>query len=105
MVFAGIGGVEVASACQTEGPDGPIYRAELENGGSLQLRKFPDGILHASALPSPEADPVGTNVPSDTSFTEDGGWLSGTSLMWLQGTENNISVEYHVRWDQSIPAC
>ena len=105
VTFPEIGEVEVALACQFEGPDGPVYRAELENGGSLQLRKLPEGILHASAQPTPEADPVGTNVPSDTSFTEDGGFLSGTSLMWLQGTENNITVEYHVRWDDTIPPC
>jgi len=105
VVFPEIGDIEVATACQFEGPDGPVYRAELENGGSFQLRKLPDGVLHASAQPSPEADPVGTNVPSDTSFTEDGGWLNGKSLMWLPGTENNITVEYHVRWDRSIPGC
>jgi hypothetical protein len=105
VVFPEIGEVEVALACQFEGPDGPVYRAELENGGSLQLRKLPEGILHASAQPTPEADPVGTNVPSDTSFTEEGGWLSGESLMWLPESELNMMVEYHVRWDDSIPAC
>jgi len=105
VVFPEIGEIEVAAACQLQGPDGPVYRAELENGGSLQLRKLPDGVLHASAQPSPEADPVGTNVPSDTSFTDDGGWLSGTSLMWLPESDLYISVEYHVRWDDSIPEC
>ena len=105
VVFPEIGAVEVATACQFEGPDGPVYRAELENGGSFQLRRLPDGILHASAQPSPEADPVGTNVPSDTSFTEDGGWINGESLMWLPESELNMMVEYHVRWDESIPGC
>jgi len=105
VVFPEIGAVEVATACEAEGPHGPIYRADLENGGTLQLRKLPEGILHASAIPGPGADPVGTNVPSDSSFTEDGGWINGTSVMWLPGTENNITVEYHVRWDRSIPGC
>ena len=105
VVFPEIGAVEVDAACQTKGHRSRIYRAELENGGTLELRRLAGGFLHGSAIPAPGADPVGTNVPSDSSFTEDGGWLNGTSVMWLAGTENNIRVEYHVRWDDSIARC
>lgn len=106
VVFPELAEVEVASSCQFEGPNGElILRATLENGGQLQLRKLPGGFLHASALPTPDADPVGTQVPTDSDWTESGGWLSGTSVMWLAGTENHIEVEYHVRWDESVPPC
>lgn len=106
VVFPELAEVEVAASCQFEGPNGElILRATLENGGQLQLRKLPGGFLHASASPTPDADPVGTQVPADSDWTEDGGWLSGTSVMWLAGTENRIEVEYHVRWDDSVPPC
>lgn len=97
--------MEIAGSCQFQGPAGPVLRADLATGGSLQLRKLSEGILHVSALPSPEADPVGTRVPSDTTWTEEDGFVSGSSVLWLDDTENRIVVEFRVRWDDSVPTC
>lgn len=100
------GEVQITTSCELQGPDGLILRSELANGGSLQIVR-PDGTLdlEVSALPSPEADPVHTNVPSDTTYTEEGGFLSGTSQLWLDDTDMGIQVGFRVRWDDSIPAC
>ena len=101
-----VGRVKVTSSCQFEGPDGPVFRAELATGGALQLRRIEGTkILHVSALPSPEADPVSTRVPSDTSYTEDDGYITGTSQLWLADSENKIDVRFRVLWDDSTPQC
>ena len=100
------GDVEISTSCQLDGPDGPILRSELVNGGSMQIVR-PDGTedLEISLLPSPEADPVHTNVPSDTTYTEEGGFLSGTSQLWLEDTDMGFQIDFRVRWDDSIPTC
>lgn len=100
------GEVQITTSCELQGPDGLILRSELANGGSLQIVR-PDGTvdLEVSALPSPEADPVHTNVPSDTTYTEEGGFLAGTSQLWLDDTDMGIQVGFRIRWDDSIPSC
>jgi hypothetical protein len=83
-----------------------VFRAELATGGALQLRRMEGtDVLHVSALPSPEADPVSTRVPSDTSYTEENGYISGTSQLWLDDSDNKIDVSFRVRWDDSTPQC
>jgi len=105
LVLPEVGRVDVAGSCESEGPDGPVLTAELATGGTLQLRKLPEGVLHVSALPSPEADPVGTRSPSDTTWSETAGFVSGSSVLWLDDTRNRIVVEFRLRWDESVPAC
>jgi hypothetical protein len=101
-----VGRVKVTNSCQFDGPDGPVFRADLGTGGALQLRRTEDSeVLLVSALPSPDADPVSTRGPSDTSYTEDGGYLTGTSRLWLDDTDNRIDVRFRVLWDDSIPSC
>jgi hypothetical protein len=101
-----VGRVEVTNSCQFEGPDGTVFRAELATGGALQLRKI-DGtdVLLVSALPSPEADPVSTKAPSDTTYTEEDGYIIGTSQLWLDESDNKIDVRFRVFWDDSTPQC
>ena len=101
-----VGRVKVTNGCQFEGPDGAVFRADLATGGSLQVRKEEDAdVLHVSALPSPEADPVSTRDPSDTSYTEEDGYITGTSRLWLDDSENRIDVTFRVLWDDSTPQC
>ena len=101
-----VGRVKVTDSCQFDGPDGPVFRADLGTGGALQLRRTEDPeVLLVSALPSPDADPVSTRSPSDTSYTEGGGYLTGMSRLWLDDTDNRIDVRFRVLWDDSIPSC
>jgi len=101
-----VGRVKVTNGCQFEGPDGTVFRADLATGGALQLRKREGTeVLHVSALPSPEADPVSTRVPPDTSYTEDDGYIMGTSQLWLDDSDNKIDVTFRVLWDDSTPQC
>ena len=101
-----VGRVKVTNGCQFEGPDGAVFRADLSTGGALQVRKVEGtDVLHVSALPSPEADPVSTRAPSDTSYTEDDGYIVGTSRLWLDDSENKIDVTFRVLWDDSTPQC
>jgi hypothetical protein len=101
-----VGRVKVTNGCQFEGPDGAVFRADLATGGALQVRKREGtDVLHVSALPSPEADPVSTRAPSDTSYTEDDGYITGTSRLWLDDSQNKIDVTFRVLWDNSTPEC
>lgn len=101
-----VGRVKVTDSCQLEGPDGPVFRADLGRGGALQLRRSEDSeVLLVSALPSPEADPVSSRGPSDTSYTEEDGYLTGTSRLWLDDSNNRIDVRFRVLWDDSVPSC
>jgi hypothetical protein len=101
-----VGRVKVTNGCQFEGPDGAVFRADLATGGALQIRKREGtDVLHVSALPSPEADPVSTRAPSDTSYSEDDGYIMGTSRLWLDDSENKIDVTFRVLWDDSTPQC
>jgi hypothetical protein len=101
-----VGRVKVKEGCQFEGPEGLVFRADLANGGALQLRRIEGTeILHVSALPSPEADPVSTRAPSDTSYSEDDGYITGASQLWLDDSDNKIDVRFRVHWDDLTPQC
>jgi hypothetical protein len=101
-----VGRVKVTNSCQFEGPEGTVFRADLATGGALQLRKIEGTeILHVSALPSPEADPVSTRDPSDTTYIEEEGYIIGTSQLWLDASDNKVDVRFRVLWDNSTPQC
>jgi hypothetical protein len=75
-------------------------------GADLQLRRTEDlEVLLVSALPSSDADPVSSRSPSDTSYTEDDGFITGTSRPWLDDSDNRIDVRFRVLWDDSTPRC
>lgn len=78
-----VGRIKVSNGCQLDVPDGAVFRADLGTGGVLQLRKAEDTeVLLVSTLPFPDADPVSPRGPSDTSYAEDDGYITGKARLW-----------------------